>query len=107
MRHIILIFLAFFLLTLVGHGGTFFDPQKLDHITSNWHYISSPFKNEHYEDYFYDGQVVFRILPRFMPMISCLIAEAKRVSGKLHLKHGTHFKSADAIKENFHVFNNN
>jgi hypothetical protein len=80
MRVCFLLLIANFLFNKVLLSYALFEPSGLTHRKSTWHY-----KNEHYKDFIYNYEVVFRVLDRYVPNVSCLIAEAKRVGGKIAL----------------------
>jgi len=95
---------AIFLAQFV-HGAVTFDPHGISVTKSTWSLASGEFKGEYYHDYLYGDEVMFRVLGRYTPILSCLIQEAKSTGGRLKLCDSSiiFFCSKEKIKENFCV----
>lgn len=105
MKKIISLVIFFMFVGHAIHSAVFFDAKELSSTGGSWHLTSGRFNGEYFQDYWYRGQIVFRVLKRLKPSMDSLILYAKDSKGFLRLADPTIviFTSDTAIKKNFSV----
>jgi|GEM_PF-3796972 len=90
------------LMVEIGHGAAFFSPEGISRAAGSWSQTRDG-KKEPYDDYFYNKVLMFRVLSKYSATLNCLLAEAKRIGGKLKLADSSicFFDEQNLIKHNF------